>query len=146
MMIILCLISIAIIFVNVIYEDYLEEMIFVPILCLGGKLIAIGFLINQLIICGTIDKRIEIYQNYNQKIEQKVEIAVKQYMEHENMTFTDLKSESYITLVSLYPDLKSDELIKEEIELYESNNKNILELEEKKLNEKIYKFWLYFGK
>lgn len=79
-------------------------------------------------------------------IEEKVEIVVKQYMEHENKTFTDLKSESYITLVSLYPELKSDELIAKEISLYEENNKKILELKEEKLDVRIYRFWLYFGK
>ena len=42
--------------------------------------------------------------------------------------------------------LKSDKLIEKEIDLYEKNNKNIIKLKEQKINEKIYKWWLYFGK
>ena len=37
-------------------------------------------------------------------------------------------------------------LIEKEIDLYEKNNKKIIELKEQKINEKIYKWWLYFGK
>ena len=67
-------------------------------------------------------------------------------MEHEHSTFKDLaNTDSYITLVTLYPELKSDELIKEEIKVYEENNKKIIALKEQKINGKIYKWWLYFG-
>ena len=61
-------------------------------------------------------------------------------------TYGELKNESSITLVSLYPDLKSDELVKKQIEVYESNNKEIREMKEKKINLKVLKWWLYFGK
>lgn len=68
-------------------------------------------------------------------------------MKHEQDTFTELKTDtSYITLVTLYPELKSDELIKSEINLYEKNNKKIIALKEQKIDKTIYKWWLYFGK
>lgn len=120
---------------------------------IGGSLVTfiinLGVLIYLLVkIIGlrVIDEKIELYQTQNEEIENKVEVVVKQYMEHENKTFTGLKTdESYITLVTLYPELKSDKLIEQEINLYEENNKKILELKEQKINEKIYKWWLYFG-
>ena len=145
MMIILCLVSIALIIFCLTNYTW-EDEVWIPICGLGIKLVVVGFLISELIRCGNIEKRIEIYEQHNQMIEEKVEVVVKQYMDHENKTFTDLKSESYITLVSLYPELKSDELIAKEISLYEENNKKILELKEEKLDARIYRFWLYFGR
>ena len=145
MMIILCLVSIALIIFCLKSYDW-EDSVWIPICGLGIKFVVVGLLISEIIRCGNIEKRIEIYEQHNQMIEEKVEVVVKQYMEHENKTFTDLKSESYITLVSLYPELKSDELIAKEISLYEENNKKILELKEEKLDVRIYRFWLYFGK
>lgn len=110
------------------------------------KLGVLIYLLVKIISLRVINDKIELYQTQNEEIENKVEVVVKQYMEHENKTFTGLKTdESYITLVTLYPELKSDKLIEQEINLYEENNKKILELKEQKINEKVYKWWLYFG-
>ena len=130
-----------------ILEMYMFDECFGAGLIFLGELIALIFLINGLVNMRVIDTKIELYSQQNIKIESKVENAVKQYMEYENKTFTELKNEeSYITLVSLYPELKSDELIKKEIEIYEENNKKILSLKEEKTNKTIYRWWLYFGK
>ena len=118
---------------------------------LGLKTFACKFLILTILIVALskylyIDDKIELYQNQNQEIENKVKIAVENYMEHEKKTFKELKdTDSYMTLVTLYPELKSDKLISEEITLYEENNKKIVELKEEKINAKIIKWWLYFG-
>lgn len=110
------------------------------------KLGVLIYLLAQLIGLRVIDNKIELYKNQNKEIENKVELVVIQYMKHEKDTFVKLKTnESYITLVTLYPELKSDKLIKEEIKLYEENNKKILNLKEQKINEKLYKWWIYFG-
>lgn len=54
-------------------------------------------------------------------------------------TFKDLKTDtSYITLTTLYPELKSDKLIEKEIDLYEANNEKIITLKEQKINERVY--------
>ena len=93
-----------------------------------------------------IDKKIAMYQKENTKIENQMDVLVSQYMKFETDTYGELKNESSITLVSLYPDLKSDELVKKQIEVYESNNKEIREMKEKKIDLKVLKWWLYFGK
>ena len=94
----------------------------------------------------TIDEMIEMYTEENKNIENQIELVVDKYMEFENDTFIGLKSESFITLVSLYPELKSDELVKEQISLYQSNNAELKELKKQKINTKVYKWWIYFGK
>jgi p-aminobenzoyl-glutamate transporter AbgT len=90
--------------------------------------------------------KIEMYQEENQKIEEQIDTLVKQYMEYEGKTLTEFKSESSITLVSLYPELKSDDLVSKQIEVYIENNNKIKQLKEDKINMKIGKWLLYFGK
>lgn len=94
----------------------------------------------------TIDKKINMYIEENAVIEQQIETVVKEYMEYEGKTLAELKGESSVTLVSLYPELKSDELIKTQIATYQFNNAKIKELKEIKIDAKIYKWWVYFGK
>lgn len=146
---ILVLLGISIIFFIIILfifgddADYICISLMLFVIKLGITI----WLIAKIIELSVIDNKIELYTKQNKEIENKVESVVKQYMEHENKTFTDLKTEeSYITLVTLYPELKSDELIKQEINLYENNNKKIIKLKENKINGRIYKWWLYFGK
>lgn len=146
MMIILILISI-VLFIILLFTDADLEIAAFP---LTGFIIKLGIAICLLVkLVGTsvIDEKIELYSTQNEEIEKKVEEVVKQYMKHEQDTFTELKTDTnYITLVTLYPELKSDELIKSEINLYEKNNKKIIALKEQKIDKTIYKWWLYFGK
>lgn len=124
-----------------------DDLAFLPICAFVIKMIALVYVTVCLVECRVIDNKIELYQTQNSEIENKVASVVREYMQHENKTFKELKTnESYITLVTLYPELKSDKLIEEEISLYEENNKKILSLKEQKINESIYKWWLYFRK
>lgn len=93
-----------------------------------------------------IDKKIVIYEEENTKIEQQIAEVVKQYQEYETGIFTEVVPESSITLVSLYPELKSDTLVQSQIKVYVDNNKTIKELKSTALNASVYRWWLYFGK
>lgn len=92
-----------------------------------------------------IDQRIELYQTQNAEIESDIDILVKEYMKFESDTFESLKSESSMTLVNLYPELKSNELVKSQIELYRQNNSEILKLKEEKIELGKKKWLVYFG-
>lgn len=92
-----------------------------------------------------IVEKITMYEQQNKQIEEQIDTVVKQYQEYESDTYIKTSSESSITLVSLYPDLKSDELVKKQIKVYQDNNKKITELKEKQINAKASKWWLYFG-
>lgn len=93
-----------------------------------------------------IDKKIVIYEEENTRIEQQIADVVKQYQEYETGIFTEVVPESSITLVSLYPELKSDTLVQSQIKVYVDNNKTIRELRSTALNASVYRWWLYFGK
>nr|DAE57743.1 MAG TPA: hypothetical protein [Caudoviricetes sp.] len=109
-------------------------------------------LIVAIVLCAgvkdgaVIDEKIAMYKKENTKIEAQMDMLVSQYMKFETDTYGELKNESSITLVSLYPDLKSDELVKKQIDVYESNNKEIRKMKERKIDLKVLKWWLYFGK
>lgn len=94
----------------------------------------------------TIDSKIELYQSQNAEIESKIQATVASYLAHERQTYKDLTPDNAIAVVSAYPELHSNELVKKQIEVYEDNNKKILGLKEEKLNQSIYKWWLYFGR
>lgn len=103
------------------------------------------FLAVQVSNLSVIDQKIEMYEQENTKIEQQIETAITAYQQHEKDVFTTVKPNSYMQLVSLYPELKSDTLVKAQIKTYQSNNKKIKELKEQAINGNVKRWWLYFG-
>lgn len=93
-----------------------------------------------------IDKKITMYEEENAKIEQQIVDVVKQYQEYETGIFKDVAPEGAMTLVALYPELKSDTLVQSQIEVYVENNKAIKEFKSMTVNASFYRWWLYFGK
>lgn len=108
--------------------------------------VAVIFLVAQVSNLSVIDQKIEMYEQENTKIEQQIETAVTAYQQHEKDVFTTVKPNSYMQLVSLYPELKSDTLVKAQIKTYQSNNKKIKELKEQAINGNVKRWWLYFGR
>lgn len=94
----------------------------------------------------TIDERIEIYRSENAQIEHQISVIVNDYMKYETETFEKFKDESSITLVNLFPELKANELVAKQIEVYIENNKAIKSLEYEKTQYKIDAWWLFFGR
>ena len=102
--------------------------------CLGGIFgcVAVFILIFCFINCTDnilsykyIDEKIAMYQEENTEIEEQIDMLVQNYMQYESDTYGDLKGNDAVTLVSLYPDLKSDGLVQKQIEVYTTNNKKI---------------------
>lgn len=123
-----------------------EDLPMLPTVALASEIIIMGCLIGSIVNGRVIDDKIKLIEKQNKDIEEKVEVTVKTYMNFEKDTLTEFKTDSYIQLVNLYPDLKSNELIQNQINLYEKNNKKITELKTDKLNISNYKWWVYFGK
>ena len=92
-----------------------------------------------------IQPKIEMYQTENTNIENQIAECVREYQQYETEIFTDVAPDSAITLVSLYPELKSDELVKKQIEVYLANNQKIKELKEQDIMGDVYRWWTYFG-
>lgn len=110
-------------------------------------IIAICFLVTQVATESVIDNKIEMYQEENSNIEEDIDKIVQEYLSHEHNTFADLKTEeSSITLVTLFPELKSDTLVQQQLEIYVANNAKIKELREEKIELAKTRWILYFGR
>lgn len=113
-----------------------------------GSIISFIALISLLVTVSglkTIDLKIDMYQTENTQIENQITECIKEYQKYETEIFTEVAPDSAITLVSLYPELKADELVKKQIEIYVANNQKIKELKEEKIMGNVYRWWTYFG-
>lgn len=92
-----------------------------------------------------IDQKIAMYQEENASIEAQIANCVAEYQQYETKVISEVTAENAMTLVSLYPDLKSDTLVAKQIEIYIANNNAIKSLREEQLDIKIARWWVYFG-
>ena len=117
---------------------------------IGAIIIMISTIVSIILFISVInrvgiDKEIAMYEEENTKIEQQIADVVTRYQEYEAGIFTEVAPESAMTLVALYPELKSDTLVQSQIEVYVENNKAIKELKSSAINASVYRWWLYFG-
>lgn len=145
MLIVLCILSIAF-FIFVVAVDEGEEVGCLVAFGLMIKLVIMAVLLGKIVNGRVIDDKIKLIETQNKEIEEKVELTVKEYMNFEKETLSEFKSDSYIQLANLYPDLKSNELVQNQIKLYQANNKSIIKLKQEKLEISNYKWWVYFGR
>lgn len=93
-----------------------------------------------------IAEKIAMYEEENEKIESSIETAVRTYMNYEKSTFVELTgNEDMISLVSLFPELKSDTLVQQQINVYIANNDQIKQLREQQIDLSKDRWLLYFG-
>lgn len=124
-------------------------------ICFGisgiGMLVGFFILVGLIIVgvnvksLSVIDDRIVMYEEENARIEQQIADVVEQYQKYETDIFREVAPESAVTMVSLYPELKSDSLVQAQIEVYTENNKTIRDLRDKQIKGNVYRWWLYFG-
>lgn len=105
----------------------------------GGAVILISTVASFILLISVldrvnIDKKIALYEEENNRIEQQIADVVTQYQEYETGIFTEVSTEGSITLVQ------------SQIEVYVDNNKTIRELKSSAINAYVYRWWLYFGK
>lgn len=133
--------------------DSCDDNIFIArcgiVIALVVILVIILGLTHSVVGSKVLDQKIQLYEEENAKIEQDIKIAVESYMKYENDTITNILSEagsdSYINVLTAFPELKADELIKKQIEIYTNNNNEIKLLKQEKIDVQTYKWLLYFG-
>ena len=128
-----------------------RDLLFVvSIICGIGTVIFFGVAIY--LACSinteyTLEQKIVMYQEENENIEKNINEIVKNYLNYERDTFSDLKpDDSSMNLVTLFPELKSNELVKQQMDIYIENNQKIKDLKEAKINILKKKWILYFSK
>lgn len=95
---------------------------------------------------GVADQKISMYKEENARIEAHISEMVGRYQEYETGVFSEVSSENALSLVSLYPELKADTLVREQIEIYYKNSEKIKELREDEIDAIVLRWWLFFGK
>lgn len=127
------------------YANYAKILVFLAIIVLGITILASCVYIGRAVDGRYVDGKVAMYQEENEKIEQDVSEIAKQYMKHENQTFDMSRINSSTTLVQMYPELQSSEIVQKQIDIYYENNKKIKSLKNKEYKAKKAKFMLYFG-
>lgn len=128
------------------YDEIAAPIIVISVISMIVSIIATIYFGVNVKSNDVIDDKIAMYQEENAKIEEQIAIVVSDYMEHESKVFDNAKVSSPIILAQLYPELKSDELVKSQIDIYVANNEKIKDLKLQKINDSVYRWWLYFGK
>lgn len=114
-------------------------------LAIAGISLLVGFFtIGNAVEGRYIDSKIAMYVEENKAIEEDVTSIVENYMDYEEQIFK-VDNASLTTLIQMYPDLKTDTLIKEQIKVYVENNKQIKKLKEERFDCSKARWLLYFG-
>ena len=122
--------------------DIVQVVSFITAIVMLIAALIIGIEIS---IIGRVDDKIAMYEEENARIESQMETIVEHYMEYESGVFSDITPESSMTYVTLYPELKADTLVQEQMKVHIENNNIIKELKRDKIDCSVLRWWLYFG-
>ena len=133
-----------------IYDNWEHENVGTALVSIGSiiAIFVFGFLVVSICkVAGAcvIDEKIQLYEDANAAIEERINDTVEDYKAYENDTLEKFDGHNGTEVVSLYPELKANELIQEQMEIYYQNQTTILGLKEEKVNMKPWRWWLYFG-
>ncbi len=93
-----------------------------------------------------IDEKIAMYEEENTRIERELNQIITSYLNHESDIYThDKEGEYLIQAILAYPELNSQELVSDQIEVYIDNNQTIKNYKLDKIDLSLTKWLLYFG-
>ena len=121
-------------------SDGIGELVFIS--GLAGFILLMAVLVctyNYYETTTLVDQKIKLYTEQNKDIENKVGLVVDKYLKHEKDTYATLKPQTKITLASTYPELQSNKLVQQQIQLYNENNKKITNCKLQKIKSQFYR-------
>ncbi len=142
---ILVVVSLAVLILGIINEEYVTEVVssMILITCLVALLTCLGFYNSTK---ATADKQIAVLEQRNDEVIAQIEPLVKQYLEYESNTLKDLKpSADKIIAIAAYPELKGNEFVQTQIKIILENQERITNLKLDKAGLGAYKLWLFMG-
>ena len=111
--------------------------------------VVIGFAVFStvlvMIMYSSGSMKAKLYEQENKKIEKKIDLLTKKYIDHESDFYKNFKRGDGVALVETFPELKSNELVGEQLKAYERNNNKLLEAKEDEIYCNNAKWLLYFG-
>ena len=148
MLILLTCIFIALLGLSIIFIKDIDLRVLCVAICSVLTVIGIIAMLTvggELVAGQTIQDKITMYEAENAKIDSQICEIVEGYKTYEKETFEKISNKSANVLVELYPDLKSNELVQKQMEVYMNNKKKVVSLQEDLINQKPLRWWLYFG-
>lgn len=104
---------------------------------------------SMIVNCNKVyTKQLAIYEEENAKIEKVIDDTIANYKEYEGSTYKDFKldeSADITVKVNTYPELKSNELVVKQLEIYQKNNETIKQLKADIAEVSLFNWLLYFG-
>lgn len=115
-----------------------------------GTFIASGIGINKLISQDVTRSEIRMLEEENNKIEEEFKVLIQTYMDYESGIIKDIdleniSSEKLLLITQVYPDLKANVFVQEQLRLHKENTDEIKSLKSQLLKSEVWRFWLYFG-
>ena len=93
----------------------------------------------------TLEEKISLMEAENSNIDTQICEIVEGYKDFEKSTLEGVSNKSANVLIQLYPELKSDELVAKQMDIYMDNKSNIVSLKKELIDQRPLKWWLYFG-
>lgn len=130
-----------------VWQEYDDELSFAVGCIAGGGMIISGLVIIMSIACigggATATDKIKSYEQGKVRIEKEMGTMVNAYMDYEKDNVKRISDKDAVSYVTVIPELKSSDLVKQEMTLYADYDKRIMELKEKQADAKFAKFLLY---
>jgi hypothetical protein len=130
-----------------IWQDYIDEWSFVlECMVIGGMILSGAVIVWS--ICGIGDgitavDKIKSYEQGKVRIEKEMGTMVNAYMDYEKDNVKRISNKDAVSYVTVIPELKSSDLVKQEMALYADYDKKIMKLNEDLADAKFAKFLLY---
>jgi hypothetical protein len=146
-MVSIILVALIALLVFLIWQDYDNE-----ISCVIGCAITVGIFISVILIVCAICRigdgavaadKIKSYEQGKIRIEKEMGTMVNAYMDYEKDNVKRVSDKDAVSYVTVIPELKSSDLVKQEMALYADYDKRIMKLKEKQADAKFAKFLLY---
>lgn len=93
----------------------------------------------------TLEEKISLMEAENSNIDTQICEIVEGYKDFEKSTLEGVSNKSANVLIQFYPELKSDELVAKQMDIYMDNKSNIVSLKKELIDQRPLKWWLYFG-
>lgn len=112
-----------------------------------GVVVAVLVLGSMLAGAPGLDQKIIMHEEENQKIELVIKAEVQNYLEHEHDTYVQIGDDEDVEiLIVKYPELHSNVLVQQQLQILKDNNDIIRQLKTEKIDLIKVRWWLYFGK
>jgi hypothetical protein len=129
------------------WQDYNNDASFVAgCIAVGGMILSVAVIAWS--VAGIWDgmvaaDKIKSYEQGKVRIEKEMGTMVNAYMDYEKDNVKRVSDKDAVSYVTVIPELKSSDLVKQEMALYADYDKRIMKLKEQQADAKFAKFLLY---